>query len=299
MNLLGILTSWTDGQLFGNSEQFARAEVELSGISGWFALASGHGPGPSGVARGHATGHLADATDELSRRPSQLSRRPGGLAGLTDESAGRPGHPAEPPGELAGRPGCLSRRPGPSAEPPDQSDGRPGEPEGGGDGARSPGAAHREGMDGPRERGFCARGGAVFAPTGRRRVATGGATGRRPERNPWRGTESWISAPAGRRSFAGRASAPVDAPFLCPSGAEENMNDALHGLRSLEDSLTPPVATGRDPSGVGEDGHARAIGARARAGGVHAFAGEVPEGRPPHTPLGHQRTGGSEVLRGF
>lgn len=42
----------------------------------------------------------------------------------------------------------------------------------------------------------------------------------------------------------------------------------------------------------------RGIRALARAGGVHAFAGEVPEGRPAHAPLWHQRTCGSEVLRG-
>jgi hypothetical protein len=298
MNLLGMLTRWTDGQLSGNTGWFALAPGQFSGDSGYLALGpAAHVQGSEHRAR-HATSHLADATDELSRRPGHLSRRPDGLAGLTHESAGRPGHPAEPPGALAGRPGRLSRRPGPSAEPPDQSDGRPGEPEGSGDGARRPDAASRgsvaarregmdglrTGLDGPRERGFCARGGgdlalarAVFVPEGRRGVATGGAQGRRPERNPWTGTDRELSAPAGRRSFAGCASAAVDAPFLCPSGAEENMNDAFHGLRIAPSGDAPPVATALDPSGV---------------------SGEVPEGRPPHTPLWHQRTCGSEVRRG-
>jgi hypothetical protein len=270
--------------------------------------ASQHGPGPGGHRARHATSHLADATDELSRRPGQLSRRPGGLAGLTDESAGRPGHPAGPPGELAGRPGRLSRR-------PSRSDGRPFGPDG-------PGAARREGMDGartgldgPLERGFCARGGevlalarAVFVPEGRRRVATGGALRRDAE--PVGRTRAGGFCPGGAEEgiIGRRGRAGEDERFLRPCRGGFDAHDAFHGLRSLEDSLTPPVATALDPSGVErhghvsrENGHARAIGARARAGGVHAFAGEVPEGRPPHTSLWHQRTHpphGSEVRRG-
>jgi hypothetical protein len=284
--------------------------------------ASQHGPGPGGHRARHATSQLADATDELSRRPGQLSRRPGGLAGLTDESAGRPGHPAGPPGELAGRPGRLSRR-------PSRSDGRPGEPEGGGDGARGPAAARRgsvaarregmdglrTGLDGPRERGFCARGGgvpaparAVFVPEGRRGVATGGALRRDAE--PVGRTRAGGFCPGGAEESSpardGRAG--ENGRFLRPCRGGFDSHDAFHGLRLLEDSLAPPVATALDPSGVErhghvyrENGHARAIGARARAGGVHAFAGEVPEGRPPHTPLWQQRTHpphGSEVRRG-
>jgi hypothetical protein len=334
MNRQPILDSWTGGQLFGNTGQFA--------------LAPGHGPGPGGHRARHATDELADATDELSRRPGQLAGRPDGLAGLTDESAGRPGDPAEPPGELAGRPGRLSRR-------PSQSDGRPGEPEGGGEGARSPGAALRRGggarregidglragFDGPRERGFCARGGgdlalarAVFVPEGRRGVATGGAS--RSDAEPVGRTRAGGFCPGGAEESSpardGRAG--ENGRFLRPCRGGFDTHDAPHGLRSLEDSLTPPVATALDPSGVErhghvsrENGHARAIGARGRVGGVHAFAGEVPEappaacpsgisgaaralgvffrsgevpeGRPPHTPLWHQRTGGSEVRRGY
>lgn len=277
MNRQPIPDSWAFGELFGVSEQFARGRIELSGISGWFALAPAAQILPRGDRPRHATSELADATDELSRRPSQLSRRPAGLAGLTGESAGLTGHPAGPPGELAGRPGQLSRRPA-------ESDGRPSEPDG-------PGAVRGEGMDGARKPGVRALARAVFVPEGRRRVATGGAQGRRPERNPWTGTERWISAPAGRRSFAGCASAPVDACFLCPSGAGENRNDDFHGLRALEDSLTPPVATGRDPSGVEN-------GARVLAVDVSFRAGEVPEGR--HAPLASadQHAVGSGVRRG-
>lgn len=288
MNLLGILTGWTGGQRFGISEQFARVGFELSGNTGWFALAPAAQILPRGGRPRHATGHLADATDELSRRPSQLSRRPDGLAGLTDESAGLTVHPAGPPDGLAGRPGRLSRRPG-------ESDGRPSEPDG-------PGAVRREGMDGARRPGAARRGGADFVPEGRWAVATGGAQGRRPERNPWTGAERCISAPAGRRSFAGCASAAVDAPFLCPSGTEEHMNDALHGLRSLEDSLTPPVATPLGPVGAGRRGDARrvfdaarAIGARGGAGGVHVRRGEVPEASPAARPCGISGAGGSDT----
>jgi hypothetical protein len=263
MNLLGMLTRWTDGQ--------------LSGKTGWFALAPGHGPGPSGAARRNATDELADATDELSRRPDQLSRRPGGLAGLTDESAGRPGHPAGPPGALAGRPGRLSRRPA-------ESDGRPVEPEDSGDGARRSGAARREGVDGlragfngPRERGFRARGGGLFVPEGRRGVATGGAS--RRDAQPVDGTRADGFCPGGAEesSPARHGRAGEDRRFLRPCRGGIDRHDGFHGLRDGQSTVAPPVATALDPSGVGED---------------------VPEGRPPHTPLGHQRTGGSEVRRG-
>ena len=459
MNVKGILTSWAGEQRFGNSEQFARVGIELSGNTGWFAPASRQFSGISGypplapaaqvLPRGghprHATRQSADATDELSRppgqlsrRPSQLSRRPGGLAGLTDESAGRPGHPAGPPGELAGRPGRLSRRPG-------ESDGRPSEPDGPGaarrpptaarregmHGARRPGAARgkgldgpRRGLDGPREHGLCAlaravfvpegrRGApprhgwsiarAVFVPEGRRCVATGGAS--RSDAEPVDGTRGDISCPGGAEgcSPAREGRDPVNGRFLrpcrggprthdalhglrdgqstvappvataldpsgveddgtaravfvpegrwgvatggasrsdaepvdgtrgdisCPGGAEgcsparegrdpvngrflrpcrggPRTHDALHGLRDGQSTVAPPVATALDPSGVERRGDARrvfaaarAIGARARAGDVLFRAGEVPEGRPPHTPLGHQRTCGSEVRRG-
>lgn len=242
-----------------------------------------HAPAAQILPRGgrprHATGQLADATGPADGIPRQLSRRPD--------------HPAEPPsqsagltGRLAGRPGESSRRPSRLSRRPGESDGRPSEPDG-------PGAARREGMDGARRPGAARRGGAVFVPEGRRGVATGGAMGRRPERNPWTGREKTRTAPAGRRSFAGCVSAPVDAPFLCPSGAEENTNDALHGLRSLEDSLTSPVATALDPSGVERRGGWRGLDPHARAGGIRFRSGEVPEGR--HAPLAsaHRHAGGS------
>jgi hypothetical protein len=305
MNLLGMLTCWTGGQLFGNSEQFARGGIELSGDTGWFALAPAAQILPRGDRPRHATGQLSHATDDLSRRPDHPSEPPSQSAGLTDELSGRPGG-------LARRPSQLSRR-------PDEPDGRPSEPDGPGAARRGGMAARRRGMEAPRRgmhgprrpgvralaragfvpegrRGAPPRHGwsiarAVFVPEGRRGVATGGAMGRRPERNPWTGAERCISAPAGRRSFAGCASSPVDAPFLCPSGAGENMNDALHGLRSLEDSLTPPVATALDPAGVERQ-------EQARAGDRLFSAGEVPEGR--HAPLASAdlHVGGSGVRRG-
>lgn len=319
MNLLGILTGWTGGQRFGISEQFARAGIELSGNTGWFALAPAAQILPRGDRPRHATRHLADATDELSRRPDHPAEPPSQSAGLTAELAGRPG-------ESSRRPSQLSRRPG-------ESDGRPSEPEGPGAARREgmaarrrPGAARRQGMDapgsgmhGPRRPGVRALARAVFVPEGRRGapphhgwsiaravlvpegrrgVATGGAQGRRPKRNPWTGSHNTPSAPAGRRSSRIIADASFGARFLCPSGAGEILIDAFHGLRSLEDSLTPPVATPLDPSGVVDDGAARAIGARARAGDRLFSAGEVPEGR--HAPLAsaHLHAVGSGVRRG-
>ena len=199
-----------------------------------------------------------------------------------------------------------------SADATDELSRRPVEPEGSGDGARRPGAACREGMaasrrgmGGPRERGFCARGGLLLVPEGRWGVATGGASRRDAE--PVDGTRACGFCPAGAEGSSptrhGRTGA--DGAFLRPCRGGLDAHDALHGLRIAQSGDAPPVATGRDPSGVERRGDvramgnaARAIGARARAGGVHAFAGEVPEGRPPHTPLWHQRTGGSEVRRG-
>jgi len=180
-----------------------------------------------------------------------------------------------------------------SADATDELSRRPVEPEGSGDGARRPGAACREGMaasrrgmGGPRERGFCARGGLLLVPEGRWGVATGGASRRDAE--PVDGTRACGFCPAGAEGSSptrhGRTGA--DGAFLRPCRGGFDAHDAFHGLRSLEDSLTPPVATTLDPSGVErhgddcrENGHARAIGARARAGGVHAFVVFVPEGR--------------------
>ena len=58
-------------------------------------------------------------------------------------------------------------------------------------------------------------------------------------------------------------------------------------VRAGEVPEAPPAAR---PSG---------IGGGARACDVRAFSGEVPKGRPPHTPLWHQHARGSEVRRGF
>lgn len=291
MNRQPILDSWASGELFGKSEQFARGGIELSGISGWFALASAAQILPHGDRPRHATSHLADATDQLSRRPD-------GLAGLTDESAGLTGHPAGPPGELAGRPGRLSRRPG-------ESDGPGAARREGRHGPRRPGAARRGGMDasgrgldGPREHGSCALARAVFVPEGRRGVATGEARASRAE-------------PVGRMSPA----------RVCPGGAEGSNHrvmmpnsSAPAGAGWIQRTLstgcvgetpTPPVATALDPSGVERHGHARrvfdaarAIGARGGAGGVHVRRGEVPEAHTAARPCGHNGAGGSGVRRG-
>lgn len=258
---------------------------QLSGSSGWFALTPAAQILPRGHRLRHATVELSDATGQSSRPPDDLEDATGRSENAPDGLENAPGRSSRHPGRLSRSPGELEHAPADSERPPS-------EPEGSG-------AARREGMDGARRPGAARRGGAVFVPEGRRGVATGGAMGRRPERNPWTGREKTRTAPAGRRSFAGCVSAPVDAPFLCPSGAEENTNDALHGLRSLEDSLTSPVATALDPSGVERRGGWRGLDPHARAGGIRFRSGEVPEGR--HAPLAsaHPHAGGSGVRRGF
>lgn len=262
MNRQPILDSWASGELVGNSEQFARVGIELSGNTGWFALAPAAQILPRGGRPRHATG-------ELSRRPSQLSRRPAGLAGLTDESAGLTGHPAGPPGELAGRPGRLSRRP---AGP----DGRPSEPDGPGAARRRgmaarrrPGAVPREGTDapgrgmyGPRRPGVRALARAVFVPEGRRGVATGGGRRRRPE--PVDRTRADGFCPGGAEGSNDRGMMPNSS---APAGAGTHLRPSSTGC--VGEAPTPPVATALDPSGVEE--------------GALVFAGEVPEGR--HAPL--------------
>lgn len=249
-----------------------------------------YGTDPGGPAPRHATGHLSHATDDLSRPPDQPAEPPSQSAGLTARLAGRPAHPAEPPSQ-------LSRRPGRSEGSPSELDGRPTGPDGPGAAPRSPAVARRGGMDGPRRpgagvrgRGFCALGrgaftrdGGLFVPEGRRGVATGGALGRRPERNPWTGRDNGFSAPAGRRGSRIITGASSYTRFLRPCRGGVDSRIAFHGLRSLEDSLTPPVATALDPSGVVRREGPRVDVAHALAAGVHAFSGEVPEGR--HAPL--------------
>lgn len=289
-----------------------------------------HAPAAQILPRGdrprHATSHLADATGpadgiprQLSRRPDHPAEPPSQSAGLTDRLAGRPGQPAGRPSQSSRRPSQLSRRPGRLSRRPDGPDGRPSEPDGPGaarregmdgartglDGPRRPGAARRERLDGPRTGLVDPRKVGLFVPEGRWAVATGGAQGRRPERNPWTGTERCLSAPAGRRSVAARGGAPVAPHLLCPSGAGEETHDAFHGLRIAQSSDAPPVATPLDPSGVEKHGHARrvfgaarAIGARGGAGGVHVRCGEVPEAHPAARRSGLNDAGGSGVRRG-
>jgi len=213
-----------------------------------------------------------------------------------------------------------------SADATDELSRRPVEPEGSGDGARRPGAACREGMaasrrgmGGPRERGFCARGGLLLVPEGRWGVATGGASRRDAE--PVDGTRACGFCPAGAEGSSptrhGRTGA--DGAFLRPCRGGFDAHDAFHGLRSLEDSLTPPVATALDPSGVEDGRSARAgdllfragevpeappaarpsgISAPCRAGDRLFLAGEVPEGRHAPLALADLHAGGSGVRRG-
>jgi hypothetical protein len=120
------------------------------------------------------------------------------------------------------------------------------------------------------------------APTGRRNVATGGATPLSASRNPWEGLCFNTSAPAGRRN--GRNARPISQtriarrtlrprPYalrpehsqefrpeaLCPVGAkkEKRMMDlfpssAFHGFRVGPPCgrTAPPVATPRRPAGA-------------------------------------------------
>lgn len=80
----------------------------------------------------HATIRSADATDHLSRCPGHLADAPGGLENAT-------GHSENAPSGLE----IATDRP---ENATDDLSRRPGHPEGGGDGARSLGAARREGM---------------------------------------------------------------------------------------------------------------------------------------------------------
>ncbi len=297
MNRQPILDSWASGELFGISEQFARGGIELSGISGWFALAPGQLSGISGylppapaaqiLPRGdrprHATSELADATGELSRRPDHPAEPPSQSAGLTGRLAGRPGG-------LAGRPGESSRRPSQSSRRPGESDGRPSEPDG-------PGAARREGMDGARtgmdgtrRPGEARRGGAVFVPEGRWDVATGGAS--RSDAEPVEGIAPARVCPGGAEGSNDRVMVQNSS---APAGAGITQRALSTGC--VGEAPTSPVATPLDPSGVGRHGHARAIGARARAGGRLFSAGEVPEGRPAPLASADLHAGGSGVRR--
>lgn len=327
MNSLGILTGWAGGQRFGISEQFARGGIELSGISGWFALAPAAQILPRGDRPRHATDpadgvprHLADATAELSRRPDHPAEPPSQSAGLTGRLAGRPG-------ESSHRPSQLSRRPGESDGRPSEPDGRPNEPEGPGAARRRGMAAPREGMDapgrgmhGPRRPGVRALARAVFVPEGRRGVATGGAS--RSDAEPVEGIAPARVCPGGAEgsSPARDGRDHVNGRFLRPCRGGPHTHDAFHGLRDGQSTVAPPVATPLDPSGVEGGRSARAgdvlfragevpeappaarpagISPPCRAGDRLFSAGEVPEGRPPHTPLWHQRTGGLGVRRGF
>jgi|GEM_PF-2406748 hypothetical protein len=312
MNRQPMLDSWASGELFGISEQFARAGIELSGISGWFAQGPGQLSGNSGYLRlapaaqilprghraRHATGHLADATDELSRRPDHPAEPPSQSAGLT--------------GRLAGLPGESSRRPSQLSRRPDESDGRPNEPEG-------PGAARRGGMAARRRPGVRALARAVFVPKGRRGVATGGAS--RSDAEPVGRDGVHRACPGGAEgsSPARDGRDHVNGCFLRPCRGGPHTHDAFHGLRDGQSTVAPPVATALDPSGVEDGRSARAgdllfragevpeappaarpsgISAPCRAGDRLFLAGEVPEGRHAPLALADLHAGGSGVRRG-
>ncbi len=224
-------------------------------------------------ASAHPPRHATGPADGVAR---QSSRPPDELAGLTALSAGRPDGLAGP--GAARRPPLAARRKGM-------------------DGVRRPGTGSRARVILP-----CASAGevpevVVLVPEGRRAVATGGAHGRRPERNPWTTAGHVLSAPAGRRSSRSIAGASSYEPFLCSAGAGEKMNDALHALRWLEDSLAPPVATTLDTSEAQRHGPARVDHGPARAGGVHAFSGEVPPPTHRHAPLADQHAASGEGVR--
>jgi hypothetical protein len=217
---------------------------------------------PCGHSPRLATGHLADATDEWSRLPDHPET-------TTDGPARSPDGLENATGCLSRLPGGLSRLPSELENAPTDPERLPSDPEGSGAARWDSVAARREGMAARRRPGAEVRS----------RTSCALARGH--------------SAPAGRRNLGWRVGAPVDPAFLCPSGAGENIIDAFHGLRSLEDSLSPPVAIALDPSGVGNAEHTRAIGARVGAGGVRTFTGEVPEPPPAACTSGISDAGGS------
>ena len=239
--------------------------------------------------RGHrprlATGHLADATGPADGTLRQSSRPPDHLETATDGPERSPDGLSRLPSELENAPTCPEHLPS--------------DPEGSGAARRDSVAARREGRGGPRERGCCARGRACFVPEGRRGVATGGASRSDAEPvdrvSPARacpgGAEEGFGARYGRVNINGR--------FLCPSGAGERLINAPHGLRDAQSRVAPPVATAHGPVGAEERGHARVNDARARAGRVHAFAGEVPEAPQTARPSGISDAGGSGVRHGL
>lgn len=257
-----------------------------------------HTPAAQILLRGHrprhATGHLADATDELSRPPDDLED-------ATGRSENAPDGLENAPGQSSRHPGRLSRSPGELENAPTRPERVPSEPEGSGAARRkgmvarrSPVAARREGIDGARERGFCALARAVLVPEGRRAVATGGAS--RSDAEPVDGTRGVVCCPEGAEGSNDRV---MNWNSSAPAGAGFGHDTRSTGCAG--EAPAPPVATTLGPDGAGSRGQARAMFNTARAGFVHAFSGEVPEGRPPHTPLWYQHAHpprGGEVRRG-
>jgi hypothetical protein len=82
-----------------------------------------------------------------------------------------------------------------------------------------------------------------------------------------------------RPSDSGGPGASTYESFLCPAGAGERINDAIHGLRWLEDSLASPVATTARPFGA-EHNPSGALGGGAGSAADAPVRGLfVPEGR--------------------
>ncbi len=195
-------------------------------------------------------------------RPGRLDGRPGLADGIPRQSDGHPARPDCSPGRSDGPPGRLEGR-------PDEPDSRPGELEGSGaasregmaarrrlgDAPRRPGVAPRKGVHGAWGRGMCALARGLFVPEGRRGVATGGARASRAQ--PVGRMRVNVSCPGGAEEVIGARGgrSHANGRFLRACRGGIHTLNALHGLRSLEDSLTPPVATTRDPSGVEGGAH--------------------------------------------
>lgn len=276
MNRQPALDSWASGQLFGISEQFARGGIELSGISGWFALAPTAQIVPSGHRPRHATGHLSHATGPADGIPRQL-------ANATDELSRPPGQLETSPGGLENAPGRLSRSPGEPENAPTHPARLPSEPEGSGAARRDSVAARRAGLEAPRRGMAARRGGEFFVPEGRRGLVTGGAS--RSDAEPVEGIAPARVCPGGAEGSNDRL---MRQNSSAPAGAGITQHTLSTGY--VGEAPTPPVATPPDPSGVGRHGHAR-------AGDRFFLAGEVPEGR--HAPLASAdlHAGGSGVRR--
>lgn len=247
MNLLGMLTSWASGQLFGDSEELADAPFQLSGNSGWFALGSGQLSAHSGY---------VPLAPEQPRRAGMVAPRRG-MDGAR-EAAAALRSPASGAGGSAGR---LRGSPAAAGDPAALVRGSPIELRGSPSELRSSPIVLGNPARDRGKHGSCALDrasrvlkGDFFVPEGRWDVATGAARASRTE-------------PVGNGCMDG----------FCPGGAEDGIigrdryarvggrsfrpcrggieyPPAFHGLRDAQSRIAPPVATALDPSGVEESG---------------------------------------------